>query len=89
MKGIELIQQERTRQIEQLGWTEDHDQYHTNEELADAAAFYVIPERYGEFSLFWPWDKPHFKSNKSRIRQLTIAGALIAAEIDRLNRETE
>lgn len=89
MKGTDLIRQERTRQVDVLGWTEEHDKQHTNEQLADAAAFYAIPERYGEFLLFWPWDEPPNKSNKSRIRQLTIAGALIAAEIDRLNEETE
>jgi hypothetical protein len=36
----------------------------------------------------WPWDKEFDKRGKhDRIRQLVIAGALIAAEIDRLNRE--
>lgn len=89
MTGVELIQQERTRQIEKLGWTEGHDRKHTNEELAGAAAFYVIPEKYGEFLLFWPWDEPHKKSKKTRILQLAIAGALIAAEIDRLVKEAE
>src|SRR5208282_2247295 len=36
----------------------------------------------------WPWDEVWDKREKhSRIRQLEIAGALIAAEIDRLERE--
>lgn len=35
----------------------------------------------------WPWDGKFDKRKKhSRVRQLIIAGALIAAEIDRLNR---
>ena len=35
----------------------------------------------------WPWDKAWDKRNKHpRIKQLVIAGALIAAEIDRLQR---
>jgi hypothetical protein len=38
---------------------------------------------------FWPWAKEWYKpgkddTNASRIRELTKAGALIAAEIDRL-----
>ena len=36
----------------------------------------------------WPWDKKWDKREKhDRRRQLVIAGALIAAEIDRLDRE--
>jgi len=36
----------------------------------------------------WPWDKSWDKRGKhDRIRQLEIAGALVAAEIDRLQRE--
>ena len=41
----------------------------------------------------WPWDetwdkrKKHGRKNRGRIRQLQIAGALIAAELDRLLRE--
>jgi len=37
------------------------------------------------FSEMWPWDRVYDKREKhSRIRQLEIAGALCAAEIDRL-----
>jgi hypothetical protein len=48
---------------------------------------------YGENYYFasdpWPWDKKFDKRAKhSRLKQLTIAGALIAAEIDRLQRKT-
>lgn len=42
---------------------------------------------------FWPWEKDGFKRSmigptphEDRIRELTKAGALIAAEIDRLHR---
>ena len=39
---------------------------------------------------YWPWDKSYNKRHKhNRIRQLEIAGALIAAEIDRLLRLKE
>lgn len=36
--GIDLIAAERQRQIEEEGWTPDHDDQHTNGELALAAA---------------------------------------------------
>ena len=32
--GIELIAEERQRQIEVEGWTADHDKWHTDESLA-------------------------------------------------------
>lgn len=89
MNGIELITKERRRQIVEEKWTAEHDRQWTREELASAAAFYALPEKYGELLAFWPWDlKWNKKSKHNRLRQLTIAGALIAAEIDRLVRET-
>jgi len=36
--------------------------------------------------LTWPWDKEWFKPTEDPIRALVKAGALIAAEIDRLQR---
>jgi len=42
-----------------------------------------------EMMAFWPWELTrHKKSKHDQLRQLAIAGALIAAEIDRLQRET-
>lgn len=47
----------------------------------------------GSGALGWPWDREWWKpslgnSDADRIRELVKAGALIAAEIDRLNRKT-
>ena len=97
--GIELITAERERQIKEEGWTPDHDAQHTNGELADAAATYAMTLR-NRLNLMilaqeknpnlkqlptWPFDKKWWKpSEKDRIRELIKAGALIAAEIDRL-----
>lgn len=90
MNGVERITKERQRQIEEEGWTAAHDNGWKNEELADAAAFYTIPEKYGDLHVFWPWGVAFNKKHKhGRIRQLEIAGALIAAEIDRLLRLEE
>jgi hypothetical protein len=58
--------------------------------LASAAAFYALPEKYGELVGFWPTNWHHHKKRKhDRVKQLAIAGALIAAEIDRLLRKAE
>lgn len=88
--GIELIAEERQRQIEKEGWTPEHDAEHTNNELALAAICYTAPEfvrksgRWYDINL-WPWSQSYWKPTpKNRIRELTKAGALIAAEIDRL-----
>lgn len=85
--GAEAIAAERQRQVEVEGWTWEHDDQHANEQLASAAAFYAIPEKYGELTAFWRFDPEWNKKRKhNRVRQLVIAGALIAAEIDRLIR---
>lgn len=90
--GIDVIAAERRRQVEAEGWTAAHDDEHTKEELACAAACYATPglkrrnmEHYGVPKL-WPWERHWFKDSSNRIRELAKAGALIAAEIDRLQR---
>jgi len=84
--GSALIVEERERQKTEENYTAEHDAEHTNEELAEFASFYAHPN----LQELYPktWDEKYNKRNKhSRIRQLTIAGALCAAEIDRLQRE--
>lgn len=79
--GVELIKQERKRQIEKEGWSLKHDQIHADGQLAIAASVYADIENNHK----WPWDKESFKPTPNdRIKELTKAGALIAAEIDRL-----
>jgi hypothetical protein len=82
MNGIERIAAERKRQIEVEGWTVGHDAEHRHGELAQAGAVYAL----GHFSeRYWPWDLQWWKPTPdNRIRELEKAGALIAAEIDRL-----
>ena len=86
--GIEIIAEERQRQILVEGWTNEHDKQHTHGELASAAEAYLrVETRIGEFShpQVWPWDIKWWKpSEENPIRNLAKAGALIAAEIDRL-----
>lgn len=90
--GIELIAAERQRQIEQEGWTPEHDDQHRLGELAIAAACYAIPPSLrlaAKFiGRFWPWDMKWWKPTpEDRKRELVKASALIAAEIDRLQRK--
>jgi hypothetical protein len=80
--GIGLIAQERTRQISKEGWTPGHDDEHDEGQLAKAAACYALGRNH-----YWPWDMQWWKPTPNdRIRELAKAGALIAAEIDRLIR---
>lgn len=91
--GITLIQEERQRQLEVEGWTDDHDDSHENGDLGQAAVCYArhasgsppsIPSGDGA-PTSWPWQDADWKP-KDRITDLQRAGALIAAEIDRLRR---
>lgn len=104
--GIELIAEERERQISREGWTEANDDGHTYREMARAAEAYLnhyvsrswLFEAYSHGAATedyqsekipdqWPdeWTENWWKP-KSPMRDLIRAGALIAAEIDRLQR---
>lgn len=124
--GIELIAEERKRQIEVEEWDYSHDDGYDTMQLSGAAGCYLAnainksyegephtrkkrarfqynydPERYflvnsgdrgdrqistGGWKDGWPWSKEWDKRKKhDKMRSLVIAGALIAAEIDRIN----
>lgn len=111
--GAELITEERERQVNEEGWSPEHDDdgYHANGELALFACCLASPillfykdDRQDEvaFCDLYPsdWDHQYDKRKRDdgdlipnselplpeRIRNLVKAGALIAAEIDRLHR---
>lgn len=100
MTGIELITAERTRQMEQEGWTAAHDDTHRLGELSEAACAYsaiasaqargASAEEFPADMMIsegeWPWGEEWWKPSSDPIRNLVKAGALIAAEIDRLSR---
>lgn len=92
MSGVEQIAVERQRQIDAEGWTAEHDDQHTRSELAIAAGVYAMPYNGSWKIATWPWHHRTLKirplTAEGRIRELVKAGALIAAEIDRLERET-
>lgn len=88
---------ERQRQISAEGWSLDHDDSHRNGDLAAAAACYALvagfASRFGFQGLrtgilscdWWPWGPSAWKPKDAR-RDLVRAGALILAEIERLDR---
>jgi hypothetical protein len=100
MTGAELITAERKRQVEEEGFTADLDDEQLDEgDLAEAAICYAMNEEQREnspnrmmsmFERFWPFNIIYWKPTPTdRIRELTKAGALIAAEIDRLQRQNK
>jgi hypothetical protein len=95
--GIELIAEERQRQIDVYGYSDEHiknsPEDYECEELACAAACYATPagDRISSDESFvptpdlFPWDQQYWKPTPElRIRELVKAGAMIVAEIDRL-----
>lgn len=79
---------ERRRQIEKEGWTPEGDDRHRSGEMAQAAACYAIKSAgLSAPAKFWPWSVHWFKGSDPR-RCLVKAGALILAEIERLDRKT-
>ena len=89
MTGIEAISAERKRQVEEEGWTPEHDRQHKSGELALAAACYAIPplfrKTWDAVEKLWCWHYNWWKPTpKDRKREIVKAGALLAAEYDRL-----
>ena len=84
--GVELIAKERIEQIVKHGWSLYDDTSYSDEQLLKAALFCIDQKRFE-----WPFGWiSKFRDKiiwKNRIQQLTVAGALIAAEIDRLQNE--
>lgn len=101
LDGAELIAAERHEHLKREGWTAEHDDKQNADELACAAAVYALPARLRELrvrplaaateftlrEILWPWNRQWWKPTVAdRVRELVKAGALIAAEIDRLKR---
>jgi len=98
--GIELMAAERERQIKK-GWNASHDDDHTNADLTFAAMAYAHEgaARQGNWHNVprtepkknpprqWPFDDHYWNPEEDAIGNLVKAGALIAAEIDRLQRK--
>lgn len=94
--GVELIAEERKRHIKVKGYTANFDAGHTQDELAILAMLYACPSRcratlsprswFKAINWNFSWWNP---VPNNRIRELQKAGALIAAEIDRIQRKQQ
>ncbi|MEO0797361.1 MAG: hypothetical protein AAFX93_19590 [Verrucomicrobiota bacterium] len=100
--AIQLIVDERNRQIDKEDYSPEHDDLHDECELGLAAECYVhaarmnmlhpqieIPHWAAGPGGIWPWEIESWKPSQDPIRNLVKAGALIAAEIERLQRIEE
>ncbi len=86
--AIRDIATERARQVEDEGWSPAHDDQYQCGELAAAAACYAVGEMIHQTctdGYLWPWGEDGWKPSDRR-RELVKAGALIIAEIERLDR---
>lgn len=98
--AVHDIEAERIRQVTSEGWTPEHDDEHDDGELAQAAMCYACPPRSlirhrrpgrlnTDVPTYWPWHWSWWKPcPEDRRRELVKAGALIVAEIERLDRIT-
>ena len=85
--GIELIAIERQEQIEKHGFTLDADVFVNTENQLAIGAIRLISgdiEAHQRIPEDWNWTMWKYMCRKSYKERLIIAGALIAAEIDRL-----
>ena len=103
--GVRQITEERYRQIEKEGFLPENDDQYTGFQLSRAAACLAKEARNvhevirTNVPIDWPWDESWWKpmanhdhqimTKKDAIDMLKRAGALIAAEIDRLNRKED
>lgn len=89
-QALKDVAAECQRQISAEGWTPEHDDKHDNGELAMAAVCYINDtgkvNRNGGKPWGWPWVSEWWKPDTRR-RNLVKAGALILAEIERIDRQ--
>lgn len=89
VSGIDLIAEERMEQLTKHNRSiEDDVKFNTNYQLSYAASLLALEELFiNKMTCPLNWDNELWKkmNNKTHKERLIIAGALIAAEIDRLN----
>lgn len=95
MNGIEIIAEARRHQLEDEGFTVQRDLQYVEHELPCAAVSYALAHVAKDLGIdatippenLWPWDKSWWRPSHDPIDNLAKAGALIAAEIDRIQLE--
>ncbi|HGN3945982.1 hypothetical protein ACSEN3_13960 [Pseudomonas aeruginosa] len=79
------VEAERRRQNNARGWTPEHDDLYCAAELPRAAAAYILSGANDEAPAIWPFVAKWWKPRDARANYVR-AGALILAEIERLDR---
>lgn len=98
MTAVEMIAEKHRTNREHKGYTPEHDDKHKHGEMIEAAGCYldialvqdhigVSPEHF-EVPPLWPFEDRTWKPSTDPIRNLVHAGALIVAEIERLQRKS-
>lgn len=93
--ALQDVAAERQRQVSAEGWTPEHDDEHADGSMADAAGCYALhahdTAKDGAKNFvpaWWPWEPEWYKRSSPR-RDLVKAGALILAEIERIDRAAD
>ncbi|GAB3701545.1 hypothetical protein GCM10027592_29800 [Spirosoma flavus] len=84
--GVELIAEERDEQINKHGWSAERDDANDKGQLTEAAIFALTGD--GDYwPETWSYEFADKINAKTHLESLIVAGAFIAAEIDRLLRQ--
>lgn len=93
MTGIEMIAEKVRTNAEHKSYNAAHDDQHIHSELVDAAMCYLriveASRRGRRRTPPWPFEAKAWKPSDDPIRNLVHAGALIVAEIERLQRRRD
>lgn len=86
--AVQSVIAERQRHQSVEGWTPEHDDQYSKSQLLWASSCYVMNaiHPFNRIPFDWPWDSRWWKPTSQR-RDLVKAGALILAEIERIDRQ--
>lgn len=86
--AVQSVISERQRQQSVEGWTPEHDDQYGEFQLLWASSCYVLNtiQPFNRIPMDWPWAPEWWKPTNPR-RDLVKAGALILAEIERIDRQ--
>lgn len=86
--AVQSVISERQRQQSVEGWTPEHDDQYSKSQLLWASSCYVLNtiQPFNRMPMDWPWAPEWWKPTNPR-RDLVKAGALILAEIERIDRQ--
>ena len=86
--AVQSVIAERQRHQSAEGWTPEHDDQYSKSQLLWASSCYVLNaiHPFNRIPFDWPWTPEWWKRTNPR-RDLVKAGALILAEIERIDRQ--